>query len=127
MPNKKRAEDGVGETLIEVQNLDIRDGMSLVGFVPGMGDWDFKVPSPFFRPAPIRCSDGHLRVTTHAGPEPYFTESGIRAWTKIGPNGKPTLLLISGIRKNLGSLQSKQKWVLYRFEEGEWSEEYEWT
>lgn len=119
---------GSGNPLVEMNNLDVKEGETLIGYINEKG-WEFPIVFPFFYPKRFMCSDGYMRAFTglkHGQNEPELEETGHRAWTRLGKNGKPEVLVLSAWVHNLDKGLVNQKWLAVRYDPDGWDPDYQW-
>lgn len=118
--------------LIKVENLEYgtieeyfssldNETTTLIGYVEGLGDWDFNLMFPYFFGPKIPL--GAKTSKTYWEEKPVFPERIDKAFVALGPDNKPERLLIFGERF------VKDKWVkksvMYYFQS--WPEDFIWV
>ena len=86
---------GYKRTLIKCDSFDFVNG-SLVGFIPGRGDWDFKLERPLkFKPMIPKYSWNSVSVEWTQDEALAQYDPPIESlWVGLGQDGKPEMLLI---------------------------------
>jgi len=81
-----------GKAMMQLTDIDPDVKVSLLAHVPGKGDWDFLVKSPFFRLGPVILSPTSPFYPRSTQEE--LIERIQSAWVGLGPDGLPVRLVL---------------------------------
>ena len=106
-----------GNPMFRLKNVDLENlHISLLGEIPGKGDWDFLLAPPFIKTGGLKNGNGFFI------PAPPQKEVFEEAYASLGLDGKPATLLI--FLKILGVIGGwKKTSVTYTFPTGYWGDQ----
>ena len=106
-----------GNHMVKLKNVDMENiHISLLGEVPGKGDWDFLLSPPFVKTIGLMNQKGFYT------PRPPAKEVFQDAFVSIGADGKPSSLVI--FVKILGGVGGWRKTsTSFNFPEGFWGDQ----